>query len=86
MATRQQRLNEFDGDGEPPPGEPIELLSKIIVAPTPSLSLSSGERRVAQCYAQRIGAPKNIIVVFVLDQYNEQRRITTWLKYHLIQK
>jgi len=26
MATRQQRLDEFDGDGEPPVGEPIELL------------------------------------------------------------
>jgi hypothetical protein len=26
MATRQQRLDDFDGDGEPPAGEPIELL------------------------------------------------------------
>jgi hypothetical protein len=26
MATRQQRLDDFAGDGEPPPGEPIELL------------------------------------------------------------
>jgi hypothetical protein len=26
MATRQQRLDDFDGDGEPPVGEPIELL------------------------------------------------------------
>lgn len=26
MATRQQRLNDFDGVGEPPAGEPVELL------------------------------------------------------------
>src|SRR5271166_5145004 len=26
MATRQQRLDDFAGDGEPPSGEPIELL------------------------------------------------------------
>lgn len=26
MATRQQRLNDFKQDGDPPAGEPIELL------------------------------------------------------------
>jgi hypothetical protein len=26
MATRQQRLDDFDGAGEPPAGEPFELL------------------------------------------------------------
>ena len=26
MATRQQRLNDFGQDGDPPAGEPIELL------------------------------------------------------------
>ena len=26
MATREKRLAQFDGNGEPPPGQPVEVL------------------------------------------------------------
>jgi hypothetical protein len=48
MVTRQQRIDSFDSDGDPPAGELMELLCEDHNGTYVTISLPLGRRRVAQ--------------------------------------